>query len=462
QLPSALAAKEECTAQTPKLFAHTHEFTGGFIMIFGISPLFALIPLILYIFLAFKDINPVLNVVICVVFSAVLTQQQFSAMGGIIADSIGSFLGMIGFIIMLGSALGAVLKSTGVAEFLIHGLMKKIGINTERKAILASMITSVVLVALLGTLAGANAIIAPIIIPLVALIGLTPSTMATVLMGAGITGLFIGPYSPQVVTIMALTNMSYGTYVIGVGLPVAALCWVVTFIYAQRVQKKTKGVYAYEEAEAGDLDYSATKETKRATVVFFVVMFALIAYGIMLQAGSSYAILVISVTAILTGLAGGIKASPLFDTMIEGASRMMWLFIMFVLFTPFIGFISEAGAFTELVRLLEPLLRSNSIPVFAVISALTGIFGVGGAAAAQSVVMDGMFKELVTNLGMSATLWGTILLIGSQITSFAYPEADMLGQMGLARSKDLKNMVKFGVTITGCTIVYVLIRSFFG
>ncbi|MEG1932209.1 MAG: citrate transporter, partial [Pygmaiobacter sp.] len=252
------------------------------------------------------------------------------------------------------------------------------------------------------------------------------------------------------------------TYVIGVGLPVAALCWVVTFIYAQRVQKKTKGVYAYEEAEAGDLDYSATKETKRATVVFFVVMFALIAYGIMLQAGSSYAILVISVTAILTGLAGGIKASPLFDTMIEGASRMMWLFIMFVLFTPFIGFISEAGAFTELVRLLEPLLRSNSIPVFAVISALTGIFGVGGAAAAQSVVMDGMFKELVTNLGMSATLWGTILLIGSQITSFAYPEADMLGQMGLARSKDLKNMVKFGVTITGCTIVYVLIRSFFG
>ncbi|MEG1931709.1 MAG: Na+/H+ antiporter NhaC family protein, partial [Pygmaiobacter sp.] len=201
--PSALAAKEECTAQTLKLFAHTHEFIGGFIMIFGISPLFALIPLILYIFLAFKDINPVLNVVICVVFSAVLTQQQFSAMGGIIADSIGSFLGMIGFIIMLGSALGAVLKSTGVAEFLIHGLMKKIGINTERKAILASMITSVVLVALLGTLAGANAIIAPIIIPLVALIGLTPSTMATVLMGAGITGLFIGPYSPQVVTIMA-------------------------------------------------------------------------------------------------------------------------------------------------------------------------------------------------------------------------------------------------------------------
>ena len=114
-------------------------------MIFGISPLFALIPLIVYIILAFKDINPVLNVVICVVFSAVLTGQSFSSMGGVISEALGSFLGMIGFIIMLGSALGAVLKATGVAEFLIHTLMKRIGINTERKAILASMITSIVL-----------------------------------------------------------------------------------------------------------------------------------------------------------------------------------------------------------------------------------------------------------------------------------------------------------------------------
>lgn len=431
-------------------------------MIFGLNPLFALIPLVIYIILAFKDINPVLNVVVCVVLSAILTGQSFSSMGGIIADSIGSFLGMIGFIIMLGSALGAVLRETGVAEFLIHTLMKKIGINTERKAILASMITSIVLVALLGTLAGANAIIAPIIIPLVAIIGLTPSTMAAVLMGAGITGLFIGPYSPQVVTLMELTKMSYGTYVVQVGLPVAAICWVVTFFGAQYIQKKTRGVYSYDAEDKDEKEYVATPEAKRATVVFFVVMLALIGYGITLQAGSSYAIMVISLTAIATGLAGGLKPSPLFDTIVSGAARMMWLFIMFVLFTPFIGFISEAGAFEELVRLISPLLASKNIPVFSIISALTGIFGIGGAAAAQSVVMDGMFKDIVTNLGMSTTLWATIMLVGSQITSFAYPEADMLGQMGLARSKDMKNMVKFGVTMTVCCLAYVLVRSFFG
>lgn len=38
----------------------------------------------------------------------------------------------------------------------------------------------------------------------------------------------------------------------------------------------------------------------------------------------------------------------------------------------------------------------------------------------------------------------------------------MMGQMGLARSKDLKNMVKFGITITAVTVIYVGIRAMFG
>lgn len=102
-------------------------------MIFGISPIFALLPLIIYIILAFKDINPVLNVVICVVLSAIMTKQPFSSMGEVLGSALGSFLGIIGFIIMLGSALGAVLKETGAAEFLIMTLMRKIGINSEKR-----------------------------------------------------------------------------------------------------------------------------------------------------------------------------------------------------------------------------------------------------------------------------------------------------------------------------------------
>src|SRR5699024_5431554 len=389
-------------------------------------------PLIIYIILAFKDINAILNVVICVLLSAIMTKQPLMEMGDVIGEALGSFLAMIGFIIMLGSALGEVLKKTGVAEYIVLTFMKKIGINDEKKAILADMISSCILVALLGTLAGANAIIAPIVIPLVAAIGITPSTLAAIFQGAGATGLFIGPYSPQVVTIMEVTGISYGVYLSSVGLPLAIVCWVVTFVMAQRIQNRTRNVYVYEDVEEPDKNYNPTIEAKKATIVFFVSLLIMVIYGIINQGGSSYAIVVMFVAAILTGVFGGLNLNTIFETMVEGAERMVSLFIMFVLFYPFITFISEAGAFDALVELLKPLLASESPILFSLIATLTGIFGIGGAAAAQTVVMDNMFGPLADNIGISITLWAMVLLVGSQITSFAYPEADMLGQMGLA------------------------------
>jgi H+/gluconate symporter-like permease len=336
-------------------------------MIFNLSPIFGLVPLVIYIILSFKDINPVLNVAISVILTAILTKQPFSSFGGVLAESLGSFLGMIGFIIMLGSGLGAILQKTGVAEYLVKSLMKKIGVNNEKKAILATMISSMVLVSLLGTLAGANAIIAPIIIPLVAVIGITPSTVATIFLGAGLTGMFVGPYTPQVVTIMGLTGLSYGQYILGAGIPLAILVLVITYIFANRIQKKTKGIYAYENVEKVEEDYEAKQETKRATLAFILSMTALIVYGITLQSGASYAILVIVLASVITGLVGKLKPNDLIDTFIKGASRMMWLFIMFILFNPFIEFIDKAGSFKALVSLLKPLLKSQNKVIFSIV-----------------------------------------------------------------------------------------------
>ncbi|MBQ9091977.1 MAG: citrate transporter, partial [Anaerotignum sp.] len=77
-------------------------------MIFDINPIWGLIPLILYVILSFNEkLHPIFNVVVCVILSAILTKQDFSSFGGIISASLGSFLGMIGFIIMIGSGLGA-------------------------------------------------------------------------------------------------------------------------------------------------------------------------------------------------------------------------------------------------------------------------------------------------------------------------------------------------------------------
>ena len=53
-------------------------------MLFGLSPLFALLPLVLYIILAFRDVHPVFNVGLCVVISALLTGQDLMDMGKVI------------------------------------------------------------------------------------------------------------------------------------------------------------------------------------------------------------------------------------------------------------------------------------------------------------------------------------------------------------------------------------------
>ena len=64
---------------------------------------------------------------------------------------------------------------------------------------------------------------------------------------------------------------------------------------------------------------------------------------------------------------------------------------------------------------------------------------------------------MVAQLKFPSHLWAIVLLLGSQMTSFVYPTGDMIGQMGLARSKNLKAMLYTGVCITICTIIYIIL-----
>lgn len=165
--------------------------------------------------------------------------------------------------------------------------------------------------------------------------------------------------------------------------------------------------------------------------------------------------------SIVTAIAGGIKLNTMFDIMSKGAGRMLSLFFMFVLFDPFVSFIDEAGAFKALAQLLTPLIKTGNKLLFSLTSTLTGVFGISGAAVAQSVVLNKMFAQSASQIGIPATMWSLILLVGSQMTSFAYPGADMICEMGLAESKDIKSMIKLGITIVISCILFILLRALF-
>lgn len=432
-------------------------------LIFGLPAICGLLPLLLYIVLSFKKgMHPLVNVSICTLVGAIMVQQPLGKLGAVVYESMGSFLALVGFIIMLGSGLGMVLRKTGVAAAIVNILMRKIGVKTQKRAILATMVCSVTLVTLLGTLAGANAVIAPIVIPLVAAVGITPSTLAVIFQGAGQTGLFLSPFSPPMVTLMGITGLSYPRLLLCAGLPVSIVMWVGTYFIAKKVQKDTQGKEDFgPDMEAVSDDYKLDGPTKNATIAFVVAMALMVVYGIVAKGGASYVVLVMIVASLITGVFAKMPIGKIFDNMMEGCGKMMWLFFMFLLFNPFLNFVTQSGAFDAMLELLEPLIGSTGKVGFTLLTVLVGIFGINGAAVAQALMIDSLFNPFLPGLGVSMPLWGLIVLIGHQITSFAYPGVDMIGQMGLAHASDIKPMLKLSyMAIIPGTVILACIASF--
>ena len=163
-------------------------------MILGLPPILGFLPLVLYIILMMKGKDMNLSVLICVILGAVMTGESVSGFGTVLQNSLSSFLSLIGFIIVLGSGLGEVLTRTKVAHNIVHLVIGKAKLKSKKQAIFIAMCTSTLLVSMLGTLSGSNAIIAPILIPIMASLGITPSTLGIILHGAGAAGLQIGPF----------------------------------------------------------------------------------------------------------------------------------------------------------------------------------------------------------------------------------------------------------------------------
>lgn len=320
------------------------------------------------------------------------------------------------------------------------------------------MITSTLLVSLLGTLAGSNAIIAPILIPIVASVGLTPSTLGVILHGAGATGLYVGPFVPPVVTITGLTGLSYGQYLITAGIPLAVIVWGSTFFMACRTQRKTEALEPMRSRGTTAPPLSRMPR-KRATLAFLLVMAVMLGYGLVVGAGASYAILVMMTASIVVGLVGGLSFQSSLTAMIQGGSKMFWMFFMFVLFEPFLNYVSASGAFDAVCQLMQPLIDVGGEVAFLMLSAAVGIFGISGTGVAQAQIIHELFLPMVQSLNIAMPIWGMVVLVGCQVTFFVTPTVDMVGQMGLARSKNIKAMLANGWVITVITFAYVLIRA---
>lgn len=133
------------------------------VMAFFVSPptLWGLLPIVLYAVLCLMGMEVVLATAAAVTSGLVLLHPSLTAGAAILGQSLGDQLMVIGMIIILGAAAGEVLKVTGAAETIVRGIMRLVGDRSRTVLAFGVMLACLVLVACLGTLAGALAIASP-------------------------------------------------------------------------------------------------------------------------------------------------------------------------------------------------------------------------------------------------------------------------------------------------------------
>jgi H+/gluconate symporter-like permease len=420
--------------------------------------LLGLAPLLVYVVLVFRDVDILSATAISVVIGALLSHQTLLSFSTALANAMGSFLALVGLIIMLGRGVGEVLSATRVSHTIVHRIIFSIGVDTEKKAMLGIMLACLVIVGLLGTMAGGNAIIAPIVLPIAATVGLSRSTVAVIFQAVGEEALILGPFTPPVITLLGLTGISYPQMLLYVSGPVALVTVVATWFMIQRIQRRTKDLHPYEKPEGMDA-FQPTSQSRRATVAFVCCFLGAVIYGMAVKAPTSYVIVIMLALSLITGLVGGLKLDEILKLVIKGMAGNVGLFLLFLLLDPFIVFVQQAGGFVALAKLIKPMMELGGKPVIVITGGLLGAFGISGATVATLKLLHEMFNPLLSRYAISMLAWSLALVVATRVNNFVFPGANMVSSLGFAESDDLKSMIRNGWLVASCQLILLVLFS---
>jgi predicted histidine transporter YuiF (NhaC family) len=426
--------------------------------------LWALLPLLVYLVIVFRNKSNLSGLAVGIIAAAILTGQNFSALASIFATAMGSFLGIIGLIIMCGSGLGYLMNRAKITHTLVYWIVKRIGVNSENKAMAAIIVSSVVICGLLGTLAGGNAVIAPVIIPVVAAVGLTPTAVCALIRVAGEVGLIMGPLTGVTIATMAVTGLSYGRLMLWAVIPFSAVWIIATVIAVKKMQKKLKGKEVYEITD-DMVDMSTieiTKSQRITTLVFLVAFVAMVVYGVLTKQGTSFAIIVMLVLSAIIALFNRMEIDSAITTFAEGASKMTTMFLIFIFFEVMFTMINMGGGFDALGELLSGIVASGGRAGVLIVAALVGGFGIEAAAVAEIQIVHTMFASMVNQVKLPMEIWATALLAATRITGSLYPTANLAGQLGITRCTNMKDVLKVSWIGAAALWAWVIVWAFIG
>lgn len=413
--------------------------------------------IVIYTILVFRNVDPLVATAIGVGLGFIFNWSSPIEMGKVLESALGSFLALVGFIIMLGRGLGEVLTEIKVSHTLVHKIVYGIGVNTQRRVKVGVIASSLVIVAILGTLAGGLAILAPILRPIAASVGLSRPSLAVLMQAAGEEALILGPFAPPVVALLGVTGLSYGTMLTHASLPVVIVTLLTTWIMAGRLQKQ----YHYEvfPHDANEERFVPSKRQNLSTMFFSLTFIACVVYGLVSHAKTSFVIFVMLFLAISTGLVGGLSLKRIFELIVDGMKKNFSLFFIFLLLGPMLDLVQTAGGFAALMKVFVPLEHFGGKALLTVLIGLTGAFGMPAASAAVIKMLHEMFSPAAIEMQLSVTTFAFSMLLATRITNFAIPGANMFAAMGFAESQNIKAMIKNGLTVAAVQITFLIAYS---
>lgn len=424
--------------------------------------LWALIPMVVYIIVAFMpNVSGLTSAFIACAVGFFLTGQTPAMFGNLVTESLGSTLGLIGLIIMLGAGLGVLMTEAGVSHTMVYWIINRIGVKTEKRAIITVIVTTVLVCGLLGTLAGGCAIIAPILIPIVAAAGLKPSTVGAVFQSAGETGLIWGPFTGPTVALLAITGLSYGRMMLWAALPYGIIWLVVIYFIALKIQKDPKYDEKYVLTEKVE-EIVITPQQKRTTIAFICTFIALVAYSLLTKQGTAYTVFVVIILMLVIALFSKKSLSESFKHLSKGMGTMAGTFFLFILLNIMLTYINYGGGFDALGQLFLGMIGEGSRAIVVILGTIVGSFGVNGGAVAQLQVTHDLFAAALETTKVPMEVWALALICGSRVTTSIYPGSNMIAPMGLARSESLKAMLLGGWAVSVVSIVFIVIWALVG
>ncbi|MEV1005916.1 Na+/H+ antiporter NhaC family protein [Streptomyces sp. NPDC049881] len=412
------------------------------------ATLWGLTPIVLYAALALLGMDIMVATVTAIVSALLILQPSPKGIGDLLGTSLADQVTMIGLVIMLGAGVGEVLRTTGVAATIVRGVMRLVG-ETNRTAVTFGVILScLVLVASLGTLAGALAIAAPLLLPIVARLGFTRSATASMMFIGGCAGLALAPFAGSNVAIMDAAEVGYLKYLLYGAGPLAVLSVIAGLLITPWMQRRTENTGDDYEGEGFEEDRPGDRYSSRATAVFGIVLVASVVYAIISEAGTAFPLLALPAMGVAAGLAGGQTPTEVAKTMYAGAGRLVDVFLLFWLLAALFLAVDGLAPFQVILDTWGDSLGGLSPFVFALVIALLGWVGVPGATAAQVVLLDQVFGSLAGDVGVGVGAWVVVLLFASKADTYGpFPNANMVGSMGLARSTRLNNMILTGFLV---------------